>query len=73
MTCVVGMLEYETKELLICHIRQEAYYTLEYLNQQIVGFELGYMENRDRPSLISSKTLQSNDHKLKQEGIAENN
>ena len=64
------MLEYETKELLICHIQQESYYTLEYLNQQIAGLELGYMESSDRPSLISYNTLHaySTDHKLRQEG-----
>ena len=64
-----GMLEYETKELLIKHIQHESYYSLDYLNQQIAGIELGYMESRDRPSQISLSTLNSVDHKLKQEGM----
>ena len=51
----IGMLQYEVKELLIVHINQESFYTLDYLNQQIIGLELGYMESRDRPSLISTK------------------
>jgi hypothetical protein len=64
-----GILEYETKELLIQHITREHCYSLDYLNQQITGPELGFMESRDRPSLISISTLQSKDHKLKQEGM----
>lgn len=64
----LGVLEYETKELLLQHIVEESFYTLEYLNQQIMGIELGYMEAKDRPSIITRSTLQSRDHKLKQEG-----
>ena len=64
-----GILEYETKELLFQHITEDHYYSLDYLNQQITGIELGHMESRDRPSLISLATLQSKDHKLKQEGM----
>ena len=67
-TCI-GMLEYETKELIRQHINIDGYYTLDYLNQQIRGTELGYMEVKDRPSVISLNTLHSNDHKLKQEGM----
>lgn len=63
------MLQYEMKEMLNIHINKDSLYTLDYLNQQIVGLELGYMESRDRPSLISSKTLHGSDHSLKQEGI----
>lgn len=66
------MLEYETKELLVQHIDRESFYTLDYLNQQILGIELGYMEARNRPSTISLSTLRSADHKLKQEGILYN-
>ena len=65
---IVGMLEYETKELLKHHIDAESYYSLDYLNHQITSMELGYMESRNRPSTISSLTLRSGDHKLKQEG-----
>ena len=49
-------------------IKQEMYYSLDYLNQQIAGLELGYMESPDRPSQIAPATLSNNDHKLKQEG-----
>lgn len=64
----VGVLEYETKELLKQHILNDSLYTLDYLNQQIIGIELGYMESRNRPSTISLHTLNGVDHKLKQEG-----
>ena len=66
------MLEYEAKELLKMHISVESYYTLDYLNEKIGGIELGYMESKDRPSKLSLPTLQSSDHKLKQEGKAVN-
>lgn len=65
----LGILQYEVKEMLNVHIYQESFYTLDYLNQQIAGLELGYMESRDRPSLISSKTIHGTDHSLKQEGM----
>lgn len=66
-----GCLEYETKELLRQHIDKDMYYSLDYLNQQIMGIELGFMESRDRPSTITLATLHSSDHKLKQEGMIE--
>ena len=61
-----GLLEYEAKELLIQHITQDDYYSLD---QQITGTELGYMESKDRSSLILMSTLHGEDHKLKQEGM----
>ena len=64
----IGILEHEAKELLQQHIDKDGYYSLEYLNQQITGFELGFMEMKNRPSTIALSTLRSNDHKLKQEG-----
>ena len=63
------MLEYETKELLLHHTVMDTLYSLDNVNQQILSIELGYMESRDRPSIISASTLSSRDHKLKQEGI----
>lgn len=66
---VIGILEYETKELLSQHITKDVCYSLDYLNQQITSTKLGYVESRNRPSLISLNTLRSNDHKLKQDGV----
>ena len=64
-----GMLEYECKMLLRHLIESESYFSLEYLNHQISSMELGYMEVKDRPSIISINTLKSSDHNLKQQGI----
>ena len=49
-----GMLEYETKEILLQHTVNDNFYSLSDLNQHISSIELGYMESRDRPSLVSS-------------------
>ena len=68
LNVLIGILEYETKELLLQHIDKVGYYSLWYLNQQITGFELGFMEMTNRPSPITLSTLRSKDHKLKQEG-----
>ena len=57
------MLEYETKELLLQHTVTDASYSLDDMNQQILSIELGYMESRDRPSIISASTLSIRDHK----------
>ena len=65
----IGVLEYETKELLIHHIKVEGYYSLQLVNQKIAALDLGYMEAKDRPSTVTSTTLDGVDHKLKQKGI----
>ena len=65
---LAGVFEYETKELIVYHIEVEGYYSLELLNQKIVALDLGYMEAKDRPSTITTATLHSKDHKLKQKG-----
>ncbi len=64
----VGVLEYETKELLLIHIDQEKLYSLDHIKQKIDGLDLGYVETKDRPSTITTTTLHSKDHKLKQGG-----
>ena len=35
---------------------------------QMAGLELGYMESKNRPSLVTMKTISSKCNKLKQEG-----
>ena len=57
------------KELLVQHVHVDGYYSLDQLNQKIVGLDLGYMEVKDRPSTITTTTLHSKDHKLKQNGM----
>ena len=62
-----GALQYEAKLLLKHCILDEKYFSLDYLNQLIDTFELGYMES-NRPSKITSKTLRAQDNSLKQNG-----
>jgi len=50
-------------------INKERYFSLDYLNTQLENFELGYMEVRNRPSLISAKKFSSNGKTLKQIGM----
>lgn len=58
-----GVLQYETKLILI-HIIQSCHYlTLKHLNRLITSVNLGYMEVSNRPSEISLS-----DDKLKQNG-----
>ena len=63
-----GTLQYEVKLLLQVMICTEKYFTLEELNSRIVNFELGYMESKSRPTVISSSTFHSNGNTLKQNG-----
>ena len=52
--------------MLLQHI--SSYYSVNYLNTQMAGLELGYMESKNRPSLVTMKTITSKCNKLKQEG-----
>ena len=65
---LVGVLEYETKQLLSHHIAVEGYYTLDLLNQKITALDLAYMETKDCSSTITATTVRSDHHKLKQKG-----
>ena len=49
-------------------IREERYFTLEIFNSRLSALELGYMEVKDRPSLIAESTITSTGHTLKQAG-----
>ena len=57
-----GVLQYETKELLIYIILERRLISLSFLNRHIESFPYGYC---DKPSMI---TLISHDHSLKQTG-----
>ncbi len=63
-----GLLQYETKLLLRQFVREDNFFTLSQLNQQIEAIELGYMESKCRPTPITSTTLSSEDNNLKQSG-----
>ena len=49
-------------------INVEGYFSIDELNSHMEHLELGYMENNNRPTLLSSKTLNSEGNSLKQNG-----
>jgi len=64
-----GVLQYEVKLMLSHMIFTEEYFTIDYLNSKITNIELGHMEVKDRPSIISGNTLRTSGHSLKQKGM----
>lgn len=67
-----GVLQYECKEMLKVFIYEDSYLTLQDLNEGIKDFDYGYYNDKNRPSPISSVTLNSNSNSLKQKGIINN-
>lgn len=63
-----GALQYEVKLMLKVMVYDEKYFSLEVFNTRLVNTELGYMEAKDRPTPISTKTLTSPGLSLKQAG-----
>lgn len=63
-----GALQYEVKLMLKVMVYDEKYFSLEVFNTRLVNTELGYMEAKDRPTPISTKTLTSTGLSLKQAG-----
>lgn len=64
-----GALQFEVKLLLRVMVEEEGYFTLDYFNSCLENLELGYMECKSRPTLISMKTLKSAGNSLKQSGM----
>lgn len=67
-----GALQYEIKLMLQFMISHEGYFTLEVFNSSLVNLELGSMESNNRPTVISTKTLNSEGNSLKQNGLFNN-
>lgn len=63
-----GALQYEVKLMLQEMVYNKKYFNMEVFNTRLVHTELGYMEAKDRPSPISTKTLTSSGLSLKQTG-----
>ena len=61
-----GVLQYEVKLMLRKMIYVEKYFSLDRFNSRLVSIELGYMEIKDTPTPITSATLSSSGHNLKQ-------
>lgn len=64
-----GVLQYEVKLMLQYMINLENYFTLETLNSKLQNLELSNAESKDRPTAISSKTINSDGNSLKQNGL----
>ena len=63
-----GALHYEMKEMLKDFIKNEAYLTVDELNNRLSKFDFGYYYDANKPSPITEKKLSSNDNSLKQHG-----
>ena len=63
-----GILQYETKEFLKYCIREEQLLTLSQFNENIKSFDLGYMNDSNKPSPIAPQTLASENNALKPKG-----
>lgn len=64
-----GVLQYEVKLLLEHLIKECRHFKLSFFNHMIEAIELGYMEVRNRPTLI---VLNMEDRLLKQNGMTVN-
>lgn len=64
-----GALQYEVKLLLHVMIEEKNYFDLGNFNSRLENLELGYMESKNRPTLISIKTYNSKGNSLKQSGM----
>ncbi len=64
-----GCLQYEMKELLKYFIRDQKLFDLNMLNRKITSFRYGPIESRNKPVPMSSTSLNSSDHSLKQSGM----
>ena len=60
-----GALQYETK-LLLHTMKDDGIITLQKLNSRLENVELGYMEIKNKPTLISLATYKSDGNSLKQ-------
>ena len=63
-----GVLQYEVKLLLHVMVDNECF-TLEHFNSRLQNVELGYMECKNRPTLIATSTFNSDGNSLKQNGL----
>jgi len=64
-----GALQYEVKLMLQVMTSGERYFRIEELESRIDNIELGYMESKCRPTIITAKTINSESNSLKQNGL----
>jgi len=63
-----GALQYEIK-LLLHNMTENSVFTLQDFNSRLENIELGYMEVKNKPTLIPVTTYNSDGNSLKQNGI----
>ena len=63
-----GSLQYEVKLMLQVMITTENYFTLSQFNSRLENLDYGYMEIKDKPTVISLQTLNSQGNSLRQNG-----
>lgn len=64
-----GVLQYEAKLILQHCVFKEKYLSYDTFSQRLEGFELGYMEVDDCPTLITKLGLTNNEKNLGQKGM----
>lgn len=60
-----GVVQYEIK-LLLLHCIASKYFSLEEFNHRLIGFEYGYSEVADKPTVITSQHIHSDGKHLRQ-------
>ena len=67
-----GALQYEVKILIreMTHIKE--YFTLDLFNTRLTTTELGYMEIKDRPTVLDERKISSSGHTLSLSGKHKN-
>lgn len=63
-----GALQYEVKILIKEMTRVEEYFTLDLFNTRLTTTELGYMEVKDRPTVLDDHKISNSGHTLSQSG-----
>ena len=63
------LLEYDVKVMFLEMITKEHYFSLDVLNSRLATTELGYMEAKDRPTLLDEHKISNSGHTLNQSGI----
>ena len=67
-----GALQYEVKILIREMTHIEEYFTLDLFNTRLTTTELGYMEVKDRPTVLDEHKISSSGHTLSQSGKHKN-
>ena len=64
-----GVMPYETKLLLRVLLDEKKYLSINDLNQRLDSFDYGYMDSKNKPTLIVRENINCSDAKFKQSGV----